>query len=50
LIRQVSWRAGGVALPAEAAQRTCVSAESVARSLRGDPVSSVSFPPLQIRN
>jgi len=50
LIRQVSWRAGGVALPAEAAQRTCVSAESVARSLRGDPVSSVSFPPVQIRN
>jgi WD40 repeat protein len=50
LIGQVSWRAGGVTLPAEAARRVCVSGESVGRALRGDPVSAVSFPPTPTRN
>ncbi len=50
LIGQVSWRAGGVTLPAEAARRVCVSGETVARALRGDPLSSISFPPMKTRN
>ncbi|MGO9463598.1 MAG: c-type cytochrome domain-containing protein [Isosphaeraceae bacterium] len=50
LIGQVSWRSGGVTLPAEAARRVCVSGESLARALRGDPLPSISFPPIQPRN
>jgi WD40 repeat protein len=50
LLGQVNWRAGGATLPVDAARRVCVSGESVAHALRGDPISSVSFPPTPPRN
>jgi WD40 repeat protein len=50
LVGKVRWRAGGVTLPTEAARQVCDRAESVARAFRGEPTTSVAFPPMQSRN
>jgi WD40 repeat protein len=50
LVGQVSWRAGGIVLPSDAVRRVCVNGESVARALRGDPVTSLPFLPTPTRN
>ncbi|MFI5459597.1 MAG: c-type cytochrome domain-containing protein [Isosphaerales bacterium] len=44
LIKLAEWRAGGVSLPAQAARTACDRPDIVARAMRGEPVSVVSFP------
>jgi len=44
LIQIAEWRAGRVILPAQAARTVCDHPEIVARAMRGEPVSVVSFP------
>jgi len=44
LIELAEWRAGRVSLPAEAVKAACNRPEIVARVMRGEPVSVVSFP------
>jgi hypothetical protein len=44
LLRMAQWRAGGVALPAEAARAVCDRPDIVARAVRGETVEAVSFP------
>jgi hypothetical protein len=44
LLSIAQWRAGGVALPAEAVRAACEIPEVVARAMRGEPERAVSFP------
>jgi hypothetical protein len=44
LLERATWRAGGVALPTEAAQAACVLPDMVALAIRGEAVKAVEFP------